>query len=381
MTAFEIWSAALLAVATVLAAIAVAALRADEQQRAKSESIAFLRIALTGIFGVVIGQILVPSGATWWAVSLLAVLLMLLLLAVSQLAAKFLGASKFGSGLIGIFAAPIKSIYLFFTPLSLPKREQPEEFEQELLDSVEEFGETIVREIMVPRIDMATIPGDSSLNRAMGIFLSRGYSRLPVVGKSVDDISGVLYIKDVARLLYESPEKLAVSDAASLARKAIFVPESKPVDDLLREMQLSSTHIAIIVDEYGGVAGLATMEDVIEEIVGEISDEYDREIADVEQYDPGKYRVNASFPLFELGELFKLDLDDEDVDSVGGLLTKLLGRLPRSGDSAVTSGLMFTADRIEGRRKRLITVLVSKQTDLLDAEGAFVEPTAENEGK
>ncbi len=381
MTVFEIWSAALLALATVLAAIAVAALRADEQQRAKAESIAFLRIALTGIFGVVIGQILVPSGATWWAVSLLAVLLMLLLLAVSQLAAKFLGATKFGSGLIGISAAPINSIYLFFTPLSLPKREQPEEFEQELLDSVEEFGETIVREIMVPRIDMATIQGDSSLNRAMGIFLSRGYSRLPVVGKSVDDISGVLYIKDVARLLYESPEKLAVSDAASLARKAIFVPESKPVDDLLREMQLSSTHIAIIVDEYGGVAGLATMEDVIEEIVGEISDEYDREIADVEQYEPGKYRVNARFALFELGELFKLDLDDEDVDSVGGLLTKLLGRLPRSGDSAVTSGLMFTADRIEGRRKRLITVLVSKQNDLLDAEGAFVEPTAENEGK
>ncbi len=381
MTVFEIWSAALLALATVLAAIAVAALRADEQQRAKAESIAFLRIALTGIFGVVIGQILVPSGATWWAVSLLAVLLMLLLLAVSQLAAKFLGATKFGSGLIGISAAPINSIYLFFTPLSLPKREQPEEFEQELLDSVEEFGETIVREIMVPRIDMATIQGDSSLNRAMGIFLSRGYSRLPVVGKSVDDISGVLYIKDVARLLYESPEKLAVSDAASLARKAIFVPESKPVDDLLREMQLSSTHIAIIVDEYGGVAGLATMEDVIEEIVGEISDEYDREIADVEQYEPGKYRVNARFALFELGELFKLDLDDEDVDSVGGLLTKLLGRLPRSGDSAVTSGLMFTADRIEGRRKRLITVLVSKQNDLLDAEGAFVEPNAENEGK
>ncbi len=381
MTSFEVWSAALLALATVLAAVAVAALRADELQRAKAESIAFLRIALTGIFGVVIGQIMVPTGATWWAVSLLAVLLMLLLLALSQFAAKFLGASKFASTMVRLFASPINSINLFFTPLSLPKREQPEEFEQELLDSVEEFGETIVREIMVPRIDMATIQGDSSLNRAMGIFLSRGYSRLPVVGKSVDDISGVLYIKDVARLLYESPEKLAISDAASMARKAIFVPESKPVDDLLREMQLSSTHIAIIVDEYGGVAGLATMEDVIEEIVGEISDEYDREIADLEQYEPGKYRVSARFPLFELGELFKLDLDDEDVDSIGGLLTKLLGRLPRSGDSVVTSGLLLTADRIEGRRKRLITVLVSKQTDLLDAEGAFVEPTAENEGK
>jgi CBS domain containing-hemolysin-like protein len=164
---------------------------------------------------------------------------------------------------------------------------------------------------------------------------------------------------------------MAKTTAESAARSAIFIPESKPVDDLLREMQKNSRHIAIIIDEYGGVAGLATMEDVIEEIVGEISDEYDRDVPDVETLADGLLRVNARFSLFELGELFELELEDEDVDSVGGLLTKELGRLPKHGDRVTFSGLSFTADRIEGRRKRLITVMVSKQQDLADMESAF----------
>jgi CBS domain containing-hemolysin-like protein len=218
---------------------------------------------------------------------------------------------------------------------------------------------------------MATVAADATLEKAMTIFLSRGYSRLPVIGKSTDDIRGVLYLKDVARILHESPAKVAATKSADVARPAIFIPESKPVDDLLREMQLSSTHIAVIVDEYGGVAGLATMEDVIEEIVGEISDEYDREVADVEELTSNSYRVNARYSLIELGELFDIELDDEDVDSVGGLLAKELGRLPVKGDSIKFSGLDFTADRIENRRKRLITVLVSRDTSLADAQSAF----------
>jgi CBS domain containing-hemolysin-like protein len=136
-------------------------------------------------------------------------------------------------------------------------------------------------------------------------------------------------------------------------------------------MQTNSKHIAVIIDEYGGVAGLVTMEDVIEEIVGEISDEYDREVPDVEKLDDDSLRVNARFSLFELGELFELDLEDEDVDSVGGLLTKELGKLPKRGDEVSVSGLTLRADRIEGRRKRLITVLVSKQQDLADMQSAF----------
>jgi CBS domain containing-hemolysin-like protein len=159
--------------------------------------------------------------------------------------------------------------------------------------------------------------------------------------------------------------------ASEIARPVIFIPESKPVDDLLREMQLSSTHIAVIVDEYGGVAGLATMEDVIEEIVGEISDEYDKELPDVDDLGDGRFRVNASYSLAELGELLDLELEDEDVDSVGGLFAKELGRLPGRGDEVSVSGLVITADRIEGRRKRLITVVLKKDVNLADAQSAF----------
>ena len=238
---------------------------------------------------------------------------------------------------------------------------EAEEYEQELIDSVEEFSETITREVMVPRIDIATIASDASLDSAMTIFLSSGYSRLPVTGKSTDDILGMLYLKDVAKVLHESPKLMLEKTTEQLARKAVFVPESKPLKDLLQDMQRSSTHVAIVIDEYGGVAGLVTMEDVIEELVGDIVDEYDREIPDVEQIEEGLYRVNARFALFELGELFEIELEDQDVDSVGGLLTKELGRLPKVGDQVEVHGLELTADRVEGRGKRLLTVVVRAQ--------------------
>lgn len=235
---------------------------------------------------------------------------------------------------------------------------EAEEYEQELIESVEEFSETITREVMVPRIDVITISAEADLDKAMAIFLSSGYSRLPVTGKSTDDILGILYLKDVAKVLHESPKLMVEKSAAELARKAVFVPESKALKDLLQQMQQSSTHIAVVIDEYGGVAGLVTMEDVIEELVGDIVDEYDREIPDVEQIEEGVYRVNARFSLFELGELFEIELEDEDVDSVGGLLSKELGKLPKVGDQVVLSGLELTADRVEGRGKRLLTVVV-----------------------
>jgi CBS domain containing-hemolysin-like protein len=238
---------------------------------------------------------------------------------------------------------------------------EAQEYEQELIDSVEEFSETITREVMVPRIDIATIAADASLDAAMTMFLSSGYSRLPVTGKSTDDILGILYLKDVAKVLHESPKLMMDRTTGQLARKAVFVPESKALKDLLQDMQRSSTHVAVVIDEYGGVAGLVTMEDVIEELVGDIADEYDREIPDVEQIEEGLYRVNARYPLFELGDLFEIELEDQDVDSVGGLLTKELGRLPKLGDQVEVQGLELTADRVEGRGKRLLTVLVREQ--------------------
>jgi CBS domain containing-hemolysin-like protein len=248
---------------------------------------------------------------------------------------------------------------------------EPEEFEQELIDSVEEFGETLIREIMVPRVDMATISSESSLIDAMEFFLKSGFSRLPVVGKSIDEITGILYLKDLTRILHEGTKAAGKSKAQAALRKVVFVPESMPVDDLLKAMQANATHIAIVVDEYGGVAGLVTMEDVIEELVGEIADEYDDAEEAVTQLDDGSYRVTARYSLFDLGELFEIELEDEDVDSVGGLLAKELGRLPLRGDEVSYSGLTFRADRIEGRRKRLVSVLVSRDQDLIDAVAVF----------
>ena len=227
---------------------------------------------------------------------------------------------------------------------------EAEEYEQDLIDSVEDFSETITREVMIPRIDIATITAESNLDSAMTMFLHSGYSRLPVTGKNTDDIVGILYLKDVAKILHETPKLMFEKSAEDLARSAIFVPESKPLKDLLQDMQKSSTHIAIVIDEYGGVAGLVTMEDVIEELVGDIADEYDKEVPDVEKLAVDLYRVNARFSLFELGE--------DDVDSVGGWLSKSLGAIPKLGDQIVINSLELTADRVEGRAKRLVTVLV-----------------------
>lgn len=375
MIGLALWIAAVLALLTTITAVLKAALEAAES--AKAESLGFVRLTFTGIFGVVAGQALAPVSMPWYYSALIATLMMVALLFGSQFAAKRFGHNKVGQQLLKLARGPIDSVHLLFTPISLPKLDAPEEFEQELLDSVEDFGETIVREIMVPRIDMATVSGESSLAKAMSVFLSRGYSRLPVVGKNIDDISGILYLKDVARTLHEAPAKMETTLAKDLARAVIFVPESKPVDDLLRDMQLSSTHIAVIVDEYGGVAGLATMEDVIEEIVGEISDEYDREVPDVEDIGEGRFRVIASYSLVDLGEELELDLEDEDVDSIGGLFAKQLGRLPNLGDEVTVSGLVISADRIEGRRKRLITVILKKDESLADAQSAFEQLESE----
>lgn len=254
-----------------------------------------------------------------------------------------------------------------------------EEDDRELIHSIFEFNDTVVREVMIPRTDMVTIDGPDTIGAAMGLFLSRGVSRMPVIGDDVDEVLGVLYLRDVARLSYEQPSGYETLTAADLARAALFVPESKKVDSLLGQMQLESNHLAMVVDEYGGIAGLVTMEDLIEELVGDISDEYDREVVEFEKLDAGRYRVSARLPVDELGEIFGIDLEDDDVDSVGGLLAKLLGRLPHPGASARHSGLIFTAERTEGRRKRLSTVIVEQDQALSDAQAAFAQPKEDGE--
>ncbi|MCU1508382.1 MAG: HlyC/CorC family transporter [Glaciihabitans sp.] len=246
-----------------------------------------------------------------------------------------------------------------------------EEDDRELIHSIFEFNDTVVREVMVPRTDMVTVDGDDLVGTAMGLFLSRGVSRMPVLGDGIDEVVGILYLRDVARLTYEQTLVSETATAADLARPAAFVPESKKADDTLRQMQLESNHLAMVVDEYGGIAGLVTLEDLIEELVGDISDEYDRELPDYEEVSEGRYRVSARMPVDELGDLFGLELEDDEVDSVGGLLTKALGRLPVPGSVATTSGLILTAERSDGRRKRISTVLAERDQALIDAQAAF----------
>ncbi|KQR16534.1 hemolysin family protein [Cellulomonas sp. Leaf334] len=243
-----------------------------------------------------------------------------------------------------------------------------EDEEREMFRSVLELGDTLTREVMVPRTDMVTAPEDTPLRKALALLLRSGFSRVPLVGDSVDDLRGVLYLKDVVGRLPIAPagrsdrqqqEAMLDAPASSLARPAVFVPESKPVDELLRELQSGSSHMAMVVDEYGGIAGLVTIEDALEEIVGELTDEHDPSAPVVEELGHGVFRVPARLGRDELGELFDLEVDDEDVDTAGGLLAKALGKVPLPGSAGDIHGLHLVADRVEGRRRRLATVLVS----------------------
>lgn len=239
-----------------------------------------------------------------------------------------------------------------------------EEDDRELIHSIFEFNDTVVREVMIPRTDMVVIDSDEGIPAAMEVFLSKGVSRIPVIGEDVDEVLGVLYLRDVARLYFERPLDAEATTVDTVARPALFVPESKKVDELLRQMQRESNHLAMVVDEYGGIAGLVSLEDIIEELVGDISDEYDRDVVVVADLGEGRYRVSARLPIDELGELFGMDLDDDDVESVGGLLTKALGRLATTGAVARTAGLVLTAERTEGRGRRLRTIIVERDPDI-----------------
>ncbi|MET4094212.1 hemolysin family protein [Arthrobacter sp. UYCu712] len=243
-----------------------------------------------------------------------------------------------------------------------------EDNEAELIQSVFDFGDTLVRSVMVPRTDILCIDSGSSLHRAMSLFLRSGYSRIPVIGENTDQILGIVYLKDVAAVLHNlgPGEEPPVVD--ELAREVRYVPDSKPVSELLRELQKESTHVAIVIDEYGGTAGLVTLEDLIEEIVGEIVDEYDTESAEAVELGDGRYRVSARMSIDDLGELFDLELDDDEVDTVGGLLAKALGRVPIVGSTVEVHGLSLRADRLEGRRNRVSHIIAAaipkEETDL-----------------
>jgi CBS domain containing-hemolysin-like protein len=198
------------------------------------------------------------------------------------------------------------------------------------------------------------------LRQAVSLALRSGFSRIPVIRDGLDDVIGVLYLKDVIKRVYDNPKSETEERVGSMVRKPEWCPDSKPVDQLLREMQLKHTHLVIVVDEFGGTAGLATIEDILEEIVGEITDEYDEENNDVTELGEGRYRVSSRLPLDELGELFGLKLEDEDVDTVGGLMAKVLNKVPIAGSVVKFGGLELVAERSSGRRNRIGTVVATR---------------------
>lgn len=245
--------------------------------------------------------------------------------------------------------------------------------ESKMIHSVFELGDTLVKEVMVPRTDMVFIPQDRTLRQLLSLALRSGFSRIPVVGEGIDDVLGVVYLKDVSKRIYDFPDAEKTETVGQHMRPAVFVPDSKPAADLLRDMQLRHSHLVIVIDEFGGTAGLATMEDIVEEIVGEIVDEYDAEVEPVTELEPGHYRISSRLTLDDLGELFDMEIDDEDVETVGGLMSKLLNVVPIPGSEVTHEGIEMIADRAIGRRHQIGTVLVRRVTDEPEDEEAADE--------
>ncbi|MFQ6230664.1 hemolysin family protein [Nocardia sp. NPDC002869] len=234
--------------------------------------------------------------------------------------------------------------------------------ERRMIQSVFELGDTAARAVMVPRTEMVWIEADKSVAQAMSLAVRSGHSRIPVIGENVDDILGVVYLKD----LVPYADRGRSVRVREVMRDAVFMPDSKPLDDLLDEMQRRRNHMALLVDEYGGIAGLVTIEDVLEEIVGEIADEYDTdETPPIEEMEPGRFRVSARLPIADLGELYGLPIDEEEVDTVGGLLAHELGRVPLPGAEVVAHGLELRGEGgADARgRVRVHTVVVGRASE------------------
>ncbi|KHO23823.1 membrane protein [Mycolicibacterium setense] len=235
--------------------------------------------------------------------------------------------------------------------------------ERRMIQSVFELGDTPAREVMVPRTEMVWIESDKSAGQATSLAVRSGHSRIPVIGENVDDVVGVVYLKDLVQQTYYSTNGGRDTNVAQVMRPAVFVPDSKPLDELLNEMQRDRNHMALLVDEYGAIAGLVTIEDVLEEIVGEIADEYDTdEVAPVEDLGDREYRVSARLPIEDLCELYEMEFDEDlDVDTVGGLVAFELGRVPLPGAEVMWDGLRLRAEGGSDHRGRVRigTVLVS----------------------
>ncbi|MDR2896917.1 MAG: hemolysin family protein [Propionibacteriaceae bacterium] len=254
---------------------------------------------------------------------------------------------------------------------------QIEAEEKRMIYSVFDLGDTLVREVMVPRPDVVHIDADKTLRQAMSLALRSGFSRIPVTSsKGLDDVTGIVYLKDIVKRVFDAPDAQSTETVGAWLRPATWCPDSKPADDLLREMQSDHSHMAVVVDEFGGTAGIVTIEDLLEEIVGEIQDEYDREIAPATEIEPGVWRVSSRLSLADLGELFGLDLTDDDVDSVGGIMAKVLNMVPIPGSHVEWQGLDLTADPYAGRRHQIASLVVRLAADADQLDQSNVSPNS-----
>lgn len=239
-----------------------------------------------------------------------------------------------------------------------------EESEREMIHSVFDLGETLVRELMVPRTEMVWIEADKTVRQGLSLALRSGFTRIPVIADNLDNVVGIAYVKDLAKRVHDNPNSELSEKVQEHLRKATFVPESQTADDLLKQMQRDQIHMAIVVDEYGGTAGIITIEDILEEIVGEISDEYDdNETEEIEWLDENKARISARLHVEDFAEQFETKFTEdevEDVDSIGGLIAKHLGRVPIPGSTIIVPGWKLTAERPSGRRHRIATVLAER---------------------
>lgn len=239
-----------------------------------------------------------------------------------------------------------------------------EESEREMIHSVFDLGETLVRELMVPRTEMVWVESGKNLRQALSLALRSGFTRIPIISEKIDNVIGIAYVKDLAKRVHENRDAEMSENVEEHLRKATFIPETKTAADLLKQMQRDQIHMAIVVDEYGGTAGLITIEDILEEIVGEIADEYDDdETEEIEWLSDTKARVSARLHVEDFAEKFESEFTSdeiEDVDSVGGLIAKHLGRVPIPGSMIIVPGWKLTAERPVGRRHRIATVLVEK---------------------
>lgn len=235
-----------------------------------------------------------------------------------------------------------------------------EDDERAMIHSVFELGDTVAREVMVPRTEMVWIEQHKTLRQAMSLGLRSGYSRIPVIGESIDDIVGVIYIKDIAARVFEHQDSQTSERVSELMRPAFMVPDSRPVDELLSDMQSARTHLVILVDEYGGTAGLVTIEDVLEEIVGDISDEFDQSGPEILELSPTEFRISSRLHVDDLAELIGEDISDEGVDTAAGLLAKRLGIVPIPGAHVRINDWILTAESLAGRRNRIGTLLVAR---------------------